>query len=819
MAENSQILESGSEFGNYVIERCLGQGGMGAVYRVRNSKLNRTEALKVINEDLAGEPHYRILLEKEAQAASLIDSPYVVKVWEQGEIDGRPYIALEFVSGKSLDLCFSELDFKSKLSLACQIADGLRSAHEQSLVHRDLKPQNIHLTDNKQIKILDFGLAKLIDPENLHTGSEIVGTHHYMSPEQLSGDEISPKSDMFSYGILLYEMFTGEKPFDGEVSAIISYAILMEDPLPPSHLNEEIPPWFDELILKLLAKSPSERFTDMSAVLEFIRNNMQDNGAHGVKTKKGRYTVTVMDLFNRSLDETWDYFCSGFTEDLRDELSKKTNLIVMSSGFRDEEIGKLFARLRSDFIVKGFLSKRDDDIKLRLDIYYRDDRSLVSAKTYKAGMEQIFDIRSEAVKDTADNIAGFTGMAEIKDESIPTTDINAYEYYLKGKSYYHSARPEDLLFAEDMFTKSLKIDPDFAPAHSGLADLYAYQYMAFSDERQKKIERAFEEAKAALEISPDLPEAYRALGRCHMFVGDHTLSEESLLKSIELNPKYALGYRTLAWLKEISGDHKSALYWTNMALLYAPNDIETLILRGIINMDMRKYVDATAVLHRAVELAPDEGRAYHYIGMVYLRLGTLEKALDNFLLGVKYGGDPNSYVEAGFIYIIFGDYEKAQRLLNTCIETGFFPFMSFYILGFMELRRGDREKAERYFRETIKSADQFRGKSGSELYPDAYQALAWASLGERAKAISILDRLGTCANDDGEFCHCLARGYALAGYADRVSECLTRALTEHAGPSEKELALDPHFEGFEIPSVQRNGLYQDTINNRAAGHS
>ncbi len=819
MANLLSELSPGTHFGHYQIEYLLGRGGMGTVYRVINTRTGRTEAIKIINEEFGKSGRFRGFLEREAAAAALIDSPYVVKVLESGEIDGRPYAAMEYVAGESVDKYCEKLDLRRKLLVLCRIAEGLHAAHTRSLVHRDLKPDNILVTSEGQVKILDFGLAKIIDAENIHVRDEIAGTHHYMSPEALSGGEITPKADLFAFGVLAYELLTGRRPFEGAVSAIISYAILMEEPPPPSNLNEELPGWVDELVLRLLSKEPRDRFDNAREAVRFIEERIDDDSEKRVKTRKSRYTVTVMDLLNKSDDESWDYFCSGFTEDLRAGLSQRTNLIVVSSKYQEEDLKSVFNRLRSDFLVRGFLSRNDENVILRLDIYYRDDRSLVAALNFEAGFEKIFEIRSDAVTDTANAIAKFTGFTEIREEEAAITDVNAYEYYLKGKNYYHSARFEDLQFAEQMFKKSLEIDPDFAPAHSGLADLYAYQYMAFADDRKNKIERALEESRAAMEISPDLPDAHRAHGRCQMFMGNFTKAEDALLKAVELNPKYAIGYRTLAWLKEIMGDHKSALYWTNMALLYSPNDIETLVLRGIINMDLRKYVEAIATLQRAIELAPDEGRAYHYMGMVYLRLGSLEKALDNFLLGIKYGGDHNSYVEAGYIYIIFKQYDRATALLNICIEAGFFPFMSYYILGYMELRRNRRQEAERYFISSIKSADEYRGNGEREYYPDAYQALSYAALGNKEKAVAILERLYHEVEDDGEFCHCLARGYALAGDAARVNDCLVRAMTEHTGPSEKELRHDPHLAGYRIPSVQKTGLDYVAGNNRVAGQN
>lgn len=813
----SDILHDGTTFGIYQIESFLGQGGMGKVYRALNTQLGRVEAIKVLNREFSENTTYRSLIKKEAIAAARIDSPNVVKVFNHGEIDGRPYIAMEFIEGIPLDNCINDLEFSEKTSIALQIANGLNEAHKQSLIHRDIKPGNILIHNSKYVKILDFGLAKIIDPEEIHTGDEIAGTHHYLSPEQLSGGPLSVKSDMFSFGVLLYEMFTGVKPFDGEVSAIVSYAILMEEPDPPACINPDLPGWIDELILKLIAKDPGDRFPEMENVCNFVDSNLKNPKRKQVISQKARYTVSVMDFDNQSGDESWDYFCTGFTGDIRDELSDKTNLIVMSSSYKDDPISVLFSKFRSDFIIRGSLSKSDSAIKLRMEVFYKENRSLVFTKTLTGNIDSIFELRQKAVRDSANSLTKFTGNPKLGEEEIPSTNVDAYEYFLKGKKYYHSARYEELQFAEKMFTKSLQIDPNFAPSRSGLSDLFAYQYMAFSDDRQIKIERAFEEARKAQEINPDLPEAYRAEGRCHMFIGNFTLAEKALQKAIGLNPKYAVGYRTLAWLKETMGEHKTALYWTNMALMYAPNDIETLVLRGIILMDMRKHVDAIAVLHRAVELSPDEGRAYHYLGMVYLRLGAADKALDNFLMGIKYGGDPNSNIEAGYLYIIRGEYEKAEPLLKSCIECGFFPFMGYYILGFLESERGNKETAKAYFKLSQKSADEFSGNPEVEMYALSFKAVALASSGEKQISTKLLDNVFDSDAKDGGIYHCLARGYAVLGMESKANECLSRAITEHAGPSEKEIALDPHFHGYKMAKSYFEAMYRTYDNDAASG--
>jgi len=802
------MLTPGSKFGNYKIQQSVGSGAMGVIYKALDTQLDRVVALKLINEELARSHDYRARLADEARAAAKIDSPHVVKVWEQSEFQNQPYISLEYVSGKDLREIAGDLDFDQKINMARQIAEGLQAAHSCGLIHRDLKPENIKVTENQRVKILDFGLAKTVTAESVDQQGNIEGTLQYLSPEQLTGEPLTFASDIFTFGIITFELLTGRRPFEGVYPAAIIYSILHEDPPLATDFAPDLPDWVDGLTSKLLAKQPANRFENMTSVLDFIDISLKHKELPGAKKKVGaRQTVTVIDLKNLSNDKSWDYFSYGFTDDLINELSRRTDLIISAEPHTSysRDVRDCFKRFRSDYVIVGSMMKWQKNIRLRLNIYGEAGDKMLAGERYEADSSEIFKILSHAVNDVATKLAEISGSNSFEVEDIFKTDIAAYDYYLKGKSYYHTNRKEDLEFAEQMFEKALAIDPNLAYAHSGLSDLYSSQYMAYYDRCQEKIEKAKLKAEKAIKISPDLPEAHRSLGRYYMFVGDFARAEESFLKAVAINPKYAIGYRTLAWLKEIAGDHDKAIQWAKTALRYAPNDLETLLLLSIVNMDLRKYTVALATLHRAIELAPDYGLAYHNLGTVYQRLGVLDLAQENFLQAIKYKGDPNALIDAGYIDMLNGNFVKAREKLEESIAEGFFPFIAYYFLGRIELRSDNPKKAEEYFLKSIESAEEWESKDQHKGNPHitAYRAIALASVGRKDEAKLLLEKLEKDGKEDGTILYNVGRGYAILGDSEKTKEILKLAVTEHAGPTEKEVSIDDHFDQSNLPFGER----------------
>jgi len=790
------MLTIGSTFGSFTIEEIVGSGAMGVVYKATDSRNNQTVALKLIDDKLSRSKEYRSRLTHEAEAAGKIDSPYVVKVWEHDEIDRQPYIAMEYVPGDDLHTAAENLGFKEKIELILQIGEGLKTAHANDIVHRDLKPENIKVTENNQIKILDFGLAKTVNADSVDQQGNIEGTLFYLSPEQITGESTTIVSDIFSYGVILYELFAGQRPFEGDYSAAIIYSILHEDPPPPCDVNSDLPGWFDVLLMKLLAKNPSERYDNIQMVLDYIKESTTGAGEEPTtKPCLTRQTVTVIDLKNLSDDESWEYFCVGFTDDLINELSRHTDLIISAepSSVYSRNIKEVFRRCRSDYVIVGSLMKWQEKIKLNLTIYGNHGEDLISGLKYEADSDGLFNVLSQAVDETSQRLSETTGFKSIDVEDYFKTDIAAYEYYLKGKNYYQTNKPDDLKIAERMFEKALEIDPDLAYAYSGLSDVYAFQYMAYYDRSQERIDKAKEQALKAIEISPQLPEAHRSLGRYYMFAGEFDEAEKSFLKAIEYNPKYAIGYRTLAWLKEMTGDHKNAIEWAKMALKYSPNDTETLLLLSLINMDLKKYTVALATLQRAIELAPDYGRAYYNLGLVYEKLGVLELALENYLQAIKYKGDPNAYVEAGYIYLINQEYDKARATLEESIREGCFPFIAYYYLGYTEKMSGNSNKEDEYFKKSVKSAEENISEDEENIHVKAYLAMALSAAGKDSEAARILAELATIKHDDGEVYYEMAQAYANLDDEIKTREYIGKAINTHAGPSEKQVNINPHF--------------------------
>ncbi|MFQ5500424.1 MAG: protein kinase, partial [Candidatus Zixiibacteriota bacterium] len=496
-------LAPGTRFGHYKVSALLGQGGMGTVYRATDTRLNRTVALKIINPELAKSEDYRSRLAQEARRAAAIDSPYVVKVWQYEEVESQPFISLELVSGENLSEAIEGLPKSQLIEIAMKIAKGLDAAHRELVIHRDLKPDNIKLTSSGDPKILDFGLALQSQGDPIDAQGNIEGTILYASPEQLSAEPITAASDLYSYGVILYEMFTGRHPFAGEHPAASMYSILYDDPASPTELVPDLPNWLSSLIVTLLEKQPEDRFPSACEVVEAIEANMESrsSGSTQVTFPQRRRTVTIVDIKNLSADKSWDYFCHGFTEDVITEVSRRTDMVVFGQPATavSRDIDQAFESFRTDFLVNGSLLQWQETVRLSLNIYSRQDRHLISSKKHEGPSRDIFQLLSQAAEVAAEVLATSCGSQPIETAEAKRPDVTAYDYYLKGKSYYQTNRQEDLVFSIDLYKKALELAPQMAIVHAGLSDVYAFQYMAYYDRSPHRIEFARQQANRALE--------------------------------------------------------------------------------------------------------------------------------------------------------------------------------------------------------------------------------------------------------------------------------------------------------------------------------
>jgi len=774
---------------------------MGQVYRAVDTRLDREVALKIIRTELAGSEEYRRRLADEAKAAAKIDSPYVVHVWEYSVIDDTPFLSMEYVSGKDLLQVTRCLDVEDKLAVALHIAEGIEAAHSVQLAHGDLKPENIKMTPENRPKILDFGLAKPVRENAVDERGQIAGTLHYLAPEQLAGESASFSSDQFALGVILYEIVAGKRPFEGNHPATVAYSVLHEDPAAVSELNPELPDWLDSLILTLLAKRPEDRLADVSEVAEHLREYLGGRSVTLDSEIAGRSkNVTVIDLKNLSGDSNWDYFCEGFTDDIIGELSRRTDLVVSAQPSHDlpRDMREIFRRFRSDFIVSGSLMRYQERLQLRLAVHADEGRRLVSSEKYEEPTDQLFKLLGRAVREISGVLERETGIPSVEVEDAPKTDISAYDYYLQGKSYYHTNKPEAQEFARGMFEKALSINPDYALAHAGLADLLVSRYMDYYDRSKNRLEEGKKQALRALEIEPALPEGHRSLGRYYMFKGDLEEAKGCFLKAIKLNPKYAVGYRTQGWLKYQEGDFAASMEWAVKALQLAPTDTETLLLIGLLHTYSREYTAATATLQRALEIGPDYGRAYYNLGLVYMKLGVLDPAIENFRAACKYQGDPNCYIDSGWAFFLKGDYDQARIALNLSLEKGYFPFIAHYSLGFLERVSGNDKQAKDQFDMAVKCLREVDFSDKENVQMQAYYALALVGTGEINAALAQLDEILECDNLIGDVLYNVARCYALIGDTLQARMYLQQALNVSPGPTEKEVALDPHFKAMRI---------------------
>jgi serine/threonine protein kinase/tetratricopeptide (TPR) repeat protein len=663
----------GKTISHYRILEKLGQGGMGVVYKAEDITLGRTVALKFLPSELTRDADAKARFTREAKAAAALNNPNICTIYEVGEHDGQSFIAMELVEGQSLKdrIEAGPLPLDDAISFAIQAGEGLGEAHEKGIIHRDIKPGNIMLTSRGQAKILDFGLARLGGDTKLTKTDTTLGTVAYMSPEQASGKEVDRRTDIWSLGVVLYEMITGQRPFAGEYEAAVVHSILNDAIEPVTARRSNVPMELERIVGKALAKNPSERYPhveDMLVDLRALHSKTNTNrplqhvkrpGMKGKAAIMGGAVVIVValilaikyDLFapgapsqkeraedNRKMlvvlpfenlgASEDEYFANGVTDAITARLAGISGLGVISrqSAMQykktTKSIRQIGHELRVGYILEGTVQREkagDPTSRVRVipQLVRVTDNTNVWAETYDENMTEVFRVQS----DIAERVAAQLDVALLEPErrameKKPTENLAAYDDYLRGKDYYNSIDLAGTELSIQLLQRAVAQDPQFAEAWAGLSMAYRGLYWAF--DRPGALTPGAEAAKRAQELAPDLPETHLALGSVAYVHRefDKALAQFKMAQSLRPNADAA---NHIGWTLRRLGRWQDALNHFEDAARLMPRDYSMYADGlGITRILLRRFDDAERDYDQTIRLAPQI--AYGYIGKAHVLL-------------------------------------------------------------------------------------------------------------------------------------------------------------------------------------------------------